>query len=47
MPSCPMAMPSQTAIVLNSKGVPPAAVTPSFAASASCLRCMCPGTIVV
>jgi len=47
MPSCPMANPSQTAMVLNSKGVPPALKTPAFTASAKPLRCMWPGTMVV
>ena len=28
MPECPMAMPSVTVIVVNSRGVPPAARTP-------------------
>jgi hypothetical protein len=32
MPSCPMAMPSVTVIVVNSRGVPFAALTPSFTA---------------
>ena len=34
MPSCPIAMPSVTVIVVNSRGVPPAAATPFFAACA-------------
>ena len=34
IPSCPMAIPSQTPMVLNSMGVPPAASTPSFTALA-------------
>ncbi len=34
MPSVPMATPSLTAMVLNSMGVPPAALTPSFTNSA-------------
>ena len=34
MPGCPIAIPSQTPIAGNSIGVPPAAATPSFAASA-------------
>src|SRR5688572_1640186 len=34
MPSCPIAMPSETAMVTNSRGVPPAAVTPALAALA-------------
>src|SRR3989338_3497266 len=35
MPSVPMEMPSETEIVLNSIGVPPAARTPAFTCSAS------------
>ena len=35
MPSWPMAMPSETAIVVNSTGTAPAARTPSFAVFAS------------
>ena len=31
MPSCPIAIPSVTVIVVNSRGVPPAALTPSLA----------------
>ncbi len=34
MPACPIAIPSVTVIVVNSRGVPPAASTPRFAASA-------------
>ena len=34
MPSCPIAMPSVTVIVVNWRGVPPALVTPVFAALA-------------
>src|SRR5438128_11917942 len=34
IPSCPIAMPSVTVIVVNSRGVPPAADTPFFAACA-------------
>jgi len=34
IPSCPIAMPSQTPMVLNSSGVPPAASTPSLTARA-------------
>jgi hypothetical protein len=34
MPAWPIAMPSVTVIVVNSRGVPPAAVTPRLAASA-------------
>ena len=43
MPVWPMAMPSQTPMAGNSIGVPPAAATPSFAASVISRRCMCPG----
>jgi hypothetical protein len=32
MPSWPMAMPSVTVIVVNSRGVPPASMTPRLAA---------------
>ena len=31
MPWCPIAMPSVTVMVQNSRGVPPASVTPIFA----------------
>ena len=34
MPSCPMAMPSVTVMVQNSRGVPPAAATPFLTACA-------------
>ena len=34
MPWWPMAMPSVTVMVVNSRGVPPASSTPAFAASA-------------
>ena len=34
MPSWPIAMPSVTVIVVNSRGVPPPAATPFFAACA-------------
>ena len=34
MPAWPMAMPSVTVMVVNSRGVPPAALTPFFAACA-------------
>ena len=39
IPSVPMLMPSDTAMVLNSIGVPPAARTPSLTCSASLRRC--------
>ena len=45
MPVWPIAMPSQTPMAGNSMGVPPAAATPSFAASAMSRRPMCPGMI--
>ena len=45
MPICPMAMPSQTAMAGNTKGVPPAIATPSFTASTILSRFICPGTI--
>ena len=38
IPSCPIAIPSHTAIVLNSKGVPPASRMPSFTASPNDLK---------
>ena len=38
MPSVPMVMPSEIAMVLNSIGVPPASRTPSFTAAASSRR---------
>ena len=38
IPSCPIANPSHTAMVLNSKGVPPADSTPSFTASPIVLK---------
>ncbi len=43
MPVCPMAIPSQTPIAGNSIGVPPAAATPSLAASVISLRWIWPG----
>ena len=43
IPSWPMAIPSQTPMVLNSIGVPPAARTPSFTARAIVCKCICPG----
>ncbi len=45
MPTCPMAMPSHTAMAGNSTGVPPAARMPAFTASAILSRFMWPGTI--
>ncbi len=38
MPSCPIAMPSDTAIVVNSSGTAPPWRTPSFASAASLSR---------
>ena len=35
IPSWPMAMPSETAMETNSRGVPPAALTPSLTLAAS------------
>ena len=43
MPWCPMAMPSVTVMVVNSRGVPPAALTPFFAAWAWRARAMLHG----
>ena len=45
MPTCPMAIPSQTAIAGKRIGVPPAARTPALTASAILSRFICPGTI--
>ncbi len=36
MPSVPMVIPSEIAMVLNSMGVPPASRTPRWTCSASC-----------
>ena len=47
MPSVPIVMPSETAIVLNSIGVPPAARTPAFTDSASARRCTLHGVTSV
>jgi len=38
IPSCPIAIPSETAIVVNSSGTQPAWRTPSFASAASLSR---------
>src|SRR5581483_3256162 len=43
MPSCPIAIPSDTAIVVNSLGVQPASLTPRFALCASWPKCMLHG----
>ena len=47
MPMWPCAIPSQTAMVSNSSGVPPASRTPCFTSSPRARRCMCPGTTSV
>ena len=47
MPSVPIVMPSLTATVLNSIGVPPAARTPSFTFSASRRRWKLHGIVSV
>ncbi len=44
IPLCPMAMPSSTAMVWNSRGTPPASRTPSATTSPRSLRWTCPGT---
>ena len=44
MPPWPMAMPSSTAIVLNSRPTPPAAATESATSAPRLRRCTCPGT---
>src|ERR1700722_6953034 len=44
MPPCPIAMPSSTAIVLNSRGTAPAARTASAMTWPTSRRCTCPGT---
>jgi hypothetical protein len=43
IPSCPMAIPSVTVIVVNSRGVPLACFTPSFTACAWRLSAMLQG----
>ncbi len=43
MPSCPMAMPSVTVMVVNSRGVPSASLTPSLTAWACRLSAMLQG----
>ena len=45
IPTCPMAIPSQTAIAGNSTGRPPASAMPIFTASQILSRLICPGTI--
>jgi len=47
MPSVPMVMPSLTATVLNSMGVPPAARTPSLMRAASWRRLKLHGIVSV
>ena len=47
MPGCPMAIPSSTAIVLNTNGTPPASRTHCLRYSATSLRWTCPGTMSV
>src|SRR5690349_1749127 len=44
MPPCPMAMPSSTAIVLNSRGIAPAACIASATTLPTSARCTWPGT---
>ena len=43
MPPCPMAMPSVTVMVQNSRGVPPTAATPRFTAWACRISAMLQG----
>jgi hypothetical protein len=43
IPSCPMAMPSVTVIVVNSRGVPPPFLTPCLTACACRLSAMLQG----
>ena len=47
IPSVPIAMPSETAIVLHSTGVPPASRMPSFTHSAIRRRCTVQGMISI
>ena len=47
MPSVPIAMPSETAMVLHSTGVPPASRMPSFTHSAIRRRCIVQGMISI
>ena len=44
IPPWPMAMPSSTAIVWNSRAIPPASRTAPATSSPISLRCTCPGT---
>ena len=45
IPTCPMAIPSQTAIAGKTTGIPPASATPSLTASTILSIFICPGTI--
>ena len=45
MPTCPIAIPSHTAIAGNTTGTPPASATPSFTASTILSIFIWPGTI--
>ena len=45
IPTCPMAIPSHTAMAGNTTGIPPAMATPIFTASVILSRFICPGTI--
>jgi hypothetical protein len=45
IPTCPMAIPSQTPMAGNSTGVPPAMRMPAFTCSVMVRRWMCPGMI--
>ena len=45
IPTCPIAMPSHTAIAGNTTGVPPAMATPCFTAFTILSMFICPGTI--
>ena len=42
IPPCPMAMPSSTAIVLNSRGIAPASRTAAATTWPTSRRCTCP-----
>ncbi len=47
IPTCPMAIPSQIPIVLNSNGIPPASRTAWRTFSPTRSKCACPGMICV
>ena len=47
IPACPMAIPSSTPMVLNSKGTPPAARTASLTSLPKLCRWTCPGTMSI